>query len=1248
MENTKHSLQFDGVTRDAFYFLAALAGILIVCISLPFDLHVNPSYFFLMHTLLESCGIIIAAMIFIVGWAPLENRRTLRSTILASAFLSIGIMELAHMVTFDGTFAESIAYSRASSIKLTLAAQAFASIGLLNFAFSPARTINKQTANIFYIAFALCSVALVGFIFATTDATSSILDSEMGLSPFKIGFEVCVGALFTIAGFKIFPRGKQAKSYSTLNIATAAFVLAMSVVFFSNYFHVNDLMSLLGHVYKLAAYILLYRALALKNIKGPYYEIRDLKQRIESTLDALPDLVFECSLDGDIYEYHSSQGVNGLVASPEVFLGHNFREFLPVDAANTIAAALQEANEQGANYGKQYSLSMPDGEHHYEISASALINAEYGKHFMLIVRDVTERHALAQRLEALLSLSEKSAKLNQKAAAQLGLDMLEKLTNSKVSFLHFLSEDEREIELFAWGSETEAYYCKAEQELHYPIESAGIWADCVRTRKTIIVNDYANEATKKGLPDGHSILTRFMSAPIFQGERIAMIVGIGNADYAYTDSTVTTTTLFGNELYQILQRRRSENESEKNRKLLTSAFDNLPIGIAISNRDDGKFEYFNNQLVALFGLSSNHPTNVVSLLETAIGEKEIRLKMLENIASDEHKQSTWKRIPVKHDGEVQRYISVQIVRVENTNLDIILVEDMTDDIRNEEATRIAATAFSSQEGILITDADLCILRANESFSRDSGFNAEELIGKPLAFFQPELKEPQLYKEVLHKIEKTGTWRGEVSSVTKGGNLLPSSLTISSVKNEWGKITHFVADYIDLSDLKSAQDVISRLSYFDTLTGVPNREQLKSVLTELTLSTPVSGEHIAAMMIDVDDFKKINETLGHESGDLLLLEIAQRLKNISRSGDHVARYGGDEFVMLAIKLGNDSEQASLKAQLIAQSIINSLEDSYTLGGKSYFTTVSIGTTLFKAGNLNTYEVFKQLDIALASAKSVGKNQIRFFDPIWQESINRQAQLLDELRLAIREHQLELYYQAQLNDQSQIVAAEGLIRWNHPTRGLLLPSEFLPTAFQNNLMIKLGDEVLRLGIRQLNTWQKDSEFRGIKLSLNITSDQFYEEYFEKNLLTLLGRFEIIPGSLMLEFTESMILGSVEAAREKIMRLNEADVTFAIDDFGTGYSSLSYLSTLPVDQLKIDQSFVRNIGVVETDAKIVEAIINMAHILKLNVIAEGVETQAQLNYLITQSCEMFQGYLFSKPLPIEQFNALYLSPTTPKEQA
>lgn len=567
---------------------------------------------------------------------------------------------------------------------------------------------------------------------------------------------------------------------------------------------------------------------------------------------------------------------------------------------------------------------------------------------------------------------------------------------------------------------------------------------------------------------------------------------------------------------------------------------------------------------------------------------------------------------------------------------LLLIRDVTERRKVDAELRIAATAFSSREGIIITDADLRILRVNAAFEQSTGYTQEEILGETPKMLQSGQHSREFYQNMWQVIETKGRWHGEIWNRRKNGEVYPQSVTITAVRNQAGEVTNYVGDYLDISALKWAEEEISKLSYYDPLTGLINRTRLLMLLEHSVKRSVELQRFGALLMIDLDQFKVINDTLGHQAGDELLISIAERLQDLVRPMDNVARYGGDEFVVVLATLGEDAGRAATMVQRMAQSILNGLEDTYRVQGSDYFSTCSIGITLFGEGAADTVELVKQVDIAMFQAKDAGGNAIRFFDPAWQAAVSERAVLLQELREAIREHQFELYYQPQLDVDGVLIGAEALVRWNHPVRGVVSPIDFIPLAEQNGLILALGHEVLELGLRQLKKWQQVPQYRSLKLSINLVPEQFYEESFVKSLVALLEERNIDPKLLMFEFTESTLMDNLALAKLNMQRLNEIGVHFAIDDFGTGYSSLTYLSELPLDMLKIDQSFVRNIGINAKDAAIVRAIIDMAYTLDMAVLAEGVETEAQHRFLLGHGCTLYQGYLFGRPVPAEQFEA------------
>jgi diguanylate cyclase (GGDEF)-like protein len=398
----------------------------------------------------------------------------------------------------------------------------------------------------------------------------------------------------------------------------------------------------------------------------------------------------------------------------------------------------------------------------------------------------------------------------------------------------------------------------------------------------------------------------------------------------------------------------------------------------------------------------------------------------------------------------------------------------------------------------------------------------------------------------------------------------------------------------------------------------------------------SGNEGALMFIDLDNFKSLNDTLGHDIGDLLLQQVAQRLKSCIREGDTVARMGGDEFVVMLENLSEHELGAAAQTDAVAENILATLNEPYLLATHKYKSSPSIGITMFKGHERELEELLRQADIAMYQAKKAGRNTMRFFDPQMQEAINARVLLEYELRNALENHQFELYYQIQVDNARRAVGAEVLIRWLHPERGLVASEQFITMAEDSGLIVPIGHWVLETACAQLRLWQQDALTRDLVLAVNVSAKQFRKDGFVTHVQNAVQRHAINPMRLKLELTESLLQENIEDIIVNMNILNEMGIQFSLDDFGTGYSSLQYLKQLPLDQLKIDQSFVRNIVFDSSDRAIVRTIIAMTQNLKLSVIAEGVENEEQLNVLMGKGCTHYQGYLFGKPLPIEQFEA------------
>jgi diguanylate cyclase (GGDEF)-like protein/PAS domain S-box-containing protein len=563
--------------------------------------------------------------------------------------------------------------------------------------------------------------------------------------------------------------------------------------------------------------------------------------------------------------------------------------------------------------------------------------------------------------------------------------------------------------------------------------------------------------------------------------------------------------------------------------------------------------------------------------------------------------------------------------------------DITERKHAEDALRIAATAFETQEGMIVTDAHNNILRVNHAFTRITGYSAAEVIGQSPNILSSGRQNKDFYIMMWESLNKYGFWEGEIWNRRKNGEHYPQHLSITIVRNNEGVLTNYVASLIDITQSKAAAEEVQSLAFYDQLTQLPNRRLLLDRLNITLANTARSGQIGAVLFLDLDHFKDLNDSLGHDIGDLLLQQVAQRLVISVREGDTVARLGGDEFVILLENLSKDSLEAATQTELIGNKILSALNQPYNLGLHEHRSTPSVGATLFNDRDTSVEALLKQADIAMYEAKSSGRNTLRFFDPKMQEAINHRQEIKAELYKAISQQQFRLYYQIQVDQDGHPLGAEALIRWQHPERGMISPFNFIPLAEETGLILDIGQWVLATACAQLKLWEQDQLTQHLTLSVNVSAKQFHQADFVEQVQSEVIHHAINPARLNLELTESMLLEDVNGMIAKMNALKEIGIRFELDDFGTGYSSLQYLKQLPLRQLKIDQSFVRGLEVDPSDRAIVGTIITMARSLDLEVIAEGVETAEQRQILFDADCKTYQGYLFSKPLPIEEFEAL-----------
>ncbi len=596
---------------------------------------------------------------------------------------------------------------------------------------------------------------------------------------------------------------------------------------------------------------------------------------------------------------------------------------------------------------------------------------------------------------------------------------------------------------------------------------------------------------------------------------------------------------------------------------------------------------------------------------------------------------------VEDEAGYYRQFSVRKAPFFNENGDrqgmVVIGCDKTDLWRAEQELRIAAITIESQEGIIVTDANKRILRVNSAFTRLTGYRAEEVLGKTPAMLKSGRHNETFYKAMSEKLRQEKYWQGEIWDRRKNGEIYPKWLTISAVIDPAGQVSHYVGAFTDLSEHKDAEAAIHRLAFYDPLTDLPNRRFLNERLALAMSTSSRNHRFVAIVMIDLDNFKAINDTKGHGIGDQLLIKVADRLKACVRQGDTLSRLGGDEFVVVLENLNIERSRAVAQAQGVAAKILNAIKQPYLLDEYKHYTSASIGVSLFVNHDAASEEILKQADAAMYQAKNAGRNTIRLFDPHMQASLESRMLLESELRHALTQNQFQLYYQIQVDNAGHVLGAEALLRWEHPQQGQISPAQFIPLAEESGLILAIGDWVLHTACNQLKQWADNPLTRDLNLAVNVSVYQFNQPGFVNQLCKILIQTGANAARLKLELTESLLMQNVTETIEKMETLKQLGIRFSMDDFGTGYSSLSYLKNLPITQLKIDQSFVRDIIVEPSDAVIVQTIIGMANNLGINVIAEGVETEEQRACLEDQGCLAYQGYLFGKPVPLDQFEIL-----------
>jgi diguanylate cyclase (GGDEF)-like protein/PAS domain S-box-containing protein len=1089
---------------SVFCLRLLLLSLLITVLTLVFHLPTNDLLFqyLPLHTTLESMAIVVSISVFAIGWNTRRYHQHNHLLWISILFLGVGVFDFSHTISFEGMPDFISTNTPNKTIHFWLAARTLAVIGLLGAALIPSTTRIRYKTLLLVVVITLILVHYL--VLYRLETMPVAFAPGQGLTTYKLMFEYGLIAAYSGTALLFFRHMTKPCNFSSCSLMASALLMAQSEYFFTLYSTASDSYNLIGHLYKIAAYAILYKALFIENITEPYEQLKRSQQRLTATIEAVPDWLFELDESGNVLEVYA-RPENDSFSSAEL-KGQNLANLIPAEAVTIFFDAMADARAHGPARNRQVVITQEDSERCFTFSVSWHKSGNHHQdRYLVLSRDETDaihqQKALANEalLNAnLLTLARLAQSQNEADFLGSALQRLQHLTRSEHSCFYLIN---------SLSTEPEPLYSSADGHHLLPLSTLQYLA----SQPDKLLLNHPHELQIPGVAHINKQLQRLASIMVTDADQPCLLAVCTNKTSVYNAQDLEDMQILAESIWQLVRRRRMEQAIET----------------------------------------------------------------------------------------------------------------------------LSLTVSQSPHSIVITAVNGKIEYVNDTFIAHSGYQRDEVIGKTPQILKSEKTPGTVTREIWAQLNQGKIWKGELVNRRKNGSEYIQRLSIYPVRDNRGTIVKYISHGEDITANKEADALIQQLSHYDQLTALPNRLMLEERFEQALDSARRYEEHVALICLDLDNFRDINDTLGHSVGDFMLQQTSLRIRNLLPTRDTVSRLSGDNF--LIVLPGTDIHQAAL----CASEILTAIEQPIIHNEQELSITASIGIALYPLDGVTIESLLMGAEAAMFQVKHNGRNGYRFFAPGMQEHSSRSLALGNALKHALFNHELRLAYQPQYSlKKHQLVGAEVLLRWQHPLWGSISPAEFIPMAETGGLIIPITEWIARSAARQLLQWQQQG-LQHLVLAINLSATHFARPGLCQSLTTILAEEGISPDCIELELTEAVALKNPEAVIQTMQELKDAGFHLAIDDFGTGYSSMSYLKRFSVDKLKIDQSFVRDLNNSRDDQAIVMAICQITDSLGMLSIAEGVETQEQLQQLQDAGCDEIQGYLYSRPLTAEAFAEFALNP-------